>query len=156
MDSSRLSEQRSILRYIHKEKWLHRMTFLGLCFMMWSLGTLSFVEDTRWTIAVGPLAGLWQGEHLVACLTILGSGLYLTGFFHAVGSSEPWGVLGGSAWHWKCVFIWGRLWSTMYLSAVHNHILRDSFGSDATFGNAVGKLVDMWLNMIDRATLAQV
>lgn len=37
-----------------------------------------------------------------------------------------------------------------------NHILRDSFCSNDTFSNIVGKLIDMCLNMIDRATLAQV
>lgn len=44
----------------------------------------------------------------------------------------------------------------MYLSAIDDNVLRDSLDSDATFSNAVGELVEVWLNVVGRATQAQV
>lgn len=48
------------------------------------------------------------------------------------------------------------LGNVVYLGAVENHVLRDSLGPDTTFCHTVGELVGMWLNMVGRATQAQV
>lgn len=44
----------------------------------------------------------------------------------------------------------------MNLRAIDDDIWRDSLDADATFGNAVVELVEMRVNMIGRATKAQV
>lgn len=44
----------------------------------------------------------------------------------------------------------------MNLRAVDNYIWRDGLDADATFCNAVGKLVEVWVNMVGRTAQAQM
>lgn len=44
----------------------------------------------------------------------------------------------------------------MNLRAVDNYIWRDGLDADATFRDAVGKLVEVWVNLVGRTSQAQM
>lgn len=44
----------------------------------------------------------------------------------------------------------------MNLRAVDNHVWRDGLDADTAFGDAVGKLVEVWVNLVGRTSQAQM
>lgn len=122
---------------------------------MWGLHAL-LIDDIRRAAAVGLLARLWQGEHVVGSIILRGCAHVTARCFRGVGLSEPRGPARSSTGHRNHISRRCDLGSIVNLRAVDNDIWRDGLDADATFGNSVVELVEMWVNMIRRTAKAQV